>query len=291
MELRHLRYFVTVAEELHFRRAAERLHMSQPPLSLQIRALEAELSVALLDRDRRGVSLTDAGRAFLPEARAVLRSAEHAALTARRVASGEQGALSVGFVGSTMYGRVPELLRRFRDERPDVQIRLRELRPAEQMEALRARDIDIGFLRPPLNADGVTVHMLFEEAMVLALPAGHRLAERRRIDVRDLRDESIITLAAGDAPGVAAAIETLLADAAVTPHVVQEATELPTAVGLVAAGFGVSFVPESLTSLQRPGVVYRPLTGRARKARFAIAHRAGDEAPLVQAFVALARGG
>lgn len=290
MELRHLRYFVAVAEELHFRRAAERLHMSQPPLSLQIRALEKELGVSLLHRDRRGVALTDAGSAFLPEARAVLRSAEHAALTAQRVASGEQGALSVGFVGSTMYGRVPQLLRRFREERPDVQIRLRELRPAEQMEALRARDIDIGFLRPPMHADDVTVHMLFEESMVVALPSEHRLAARRRIAVRDLSDESIITLAPGDAPGVAAAIETLLADAGVAPHVVQEATELPTAIGLVAAGFGVSFVPESLTALQRPGVVYRPLTGRARKARFAIAHRADDQAPLVQAFVALARG-
>jgi DNA-binding transcriptional LysR family regulator len=279
MELRHLRYFVAVAEELHFRRAAERLHMSQPPLSLQIRALEQELGVTLLRRDRRGVALTDAGRAFLPEARAVLRSAEHAALTAQRVASGEQGALSVGFVGSTMYGRVPQLLRRFREERPDVQIRLRELRPAEQMEGLRTRDIDIGFLRPPLHAVDVTVHMLFEESMVVALPSEHRLAARRRIAVRDLRDES----------GVAAAIETLLADAGVAPHVVQEATELPTAIGLVAAGFGVSFVPESLTALQRPGVVYRPLTGRARKARFAIAHRTGDQAPLVQAFVALAR--
>jgi DNA-binding transcriptional LysR family regulator len=291
MELRHLRYFVAVAEELHFRRAAERLHMSQPPLSQQIRALEDEVGVQLLDRDRRGVALTAPGRAFLAEARNAIGAADHAVETARRVGRGELGDLSVGFVGSTMYGRVPEFLRAFREERPGVGVRLREMTSSAQIAALAAREIDIGFLRPPVAAEGITVETLFEEPLVVALPADHRLASRRRVDVRRLREDAIVILSPEDAPGVYAATEATLADAGVVPNVVQTVTELQTAVGLVAAGLGVTFVPASLMTLNRTGIVYRPLNPKARTVGFALAYRATDRPPVVRAFLDLARSG
>jgi DNA-binding transcriptional LysR family regulator len=289
MELRHLRYFIAVAEELHFRRAAERLHMSQPPLSQQIRALEDDVGVQLLVRDRRGVSLTTAGRAFLAEAYNVLGAAEHAVATARQVARGDMGDLSIGFVGSTMYGLVPELLRAFGEEHPAVRVRLREMASAAQMPALQTREIDIGFLRPPVAAEGITVETLFEEPLVVALPADHPLAGTARVDVRRLRDEAIVSLSPIDAPGMYTATEATLAAAGVVPHVVQTVTELPTAVGLVAAGLGVTLVPASLVSLNRTGVVYRPLKGRAHMVRLAVGYRARSQPPVVRAFLDLAR--
>jgi DNA-binding transcriptional LysR family regulator len=289
MELRHLRYFVAVAEELHFRRAAERLHMSQPPLSQQIRALENDVGVELLVRDRRGVSLTTAGSAFLAEAYNVLGAAEHAVAIAHQAARGDMGDLSIGFVGSTVYGLVPELLRAFAEEHPAVRVRLREMTSAAQMSALQVREIDIGFLRPPVSAEGVTVETLFEEPLVVALPADHPLAGTARVDVRRLRDEAIVSVSPYDAPGLYTATEATLAAAGVVPHVVQTVTELPTAVGLVAAGLGVTLVPASLVGLNRTGVVYRPLKGRPHMVRFAVAYRSRSQPPVVQAFLDLAR--
>jgi DNA-binding transcriptional LysR family regulator len=289
MELRHLRYFVAVAEELHFRRAAERLHMSQPPLSQQIKALENDVGVQLLVRDRRGVSLTPAGTAFLAESYNVLGAVEHAVATAQQVAHGEMGDLSIGFVGSAMYGLVPELLRAFGEEHRAVRVRLREMASAAQMPALQVREIDIGFLRPPVAAEGITVETLFEEPLVVALPADHPLAATTRVDVRRLRDEAIVILSPYDAPGMYTATEATLAAAGVVPHVVQTVTELPTAVGLVAAGLGVTLVPASLVSLHRTGVVYRPLKGRAHMVRLAVAYRSRSQPPVVQAFLDLAR--
>jgi DNA-binding transcriptional LysR family regulator len=289
MELRHLRYFVAVAEELHFRRAAERLHMSQPPLSQQIRALENDVGVELLVRDRRGVSLTTAGRAFLAEAYNVLGAAEHAVAIAHQAARGDMGDLSIGFVGSTVYGLVPELLRAFGEEHPAVRVRLREMTSAAQMSALQVREIDIGFLRPPVSAEGVTVETLFEEPLVVALPTDHPLAGTARVDVRRLRDEAIVSLSPYEAPGLYTATEATLAAAGVVPHVVQTVTELPTAVGLVAAGLGVTLVPASLVGLNRSGVVYRPLKGRPHMVRFAVAYRSRSQPPVVQAFLDLAR--
>ncbi|MCX6386372.1 MAG: LysR substrate-binding domain-containing protein [Solirubrobacterales bacterium] len=289
MELRHLRYFVAVAEELHFRRAAQRLHMSQPPLSQQIRALEREIGVTLLVRDRRGVSLTPSGRAFLAEARNVLGAVEHAAATARSVDRGDLGDLAIGFVGSTMYGQVPEFLRSFAVENPGVRVRLREMAPGAQLLALAASEIDIGFLRPPIAADAVTVETLFEEPLVVALPSDHRLVNSARVDVRALAQEAFVSFSPEDAPGVYEATQGTLADAGVVPRVVQMVTELQTAVGLVAAGLGVTFVPSSLMALNRTGVTYRPLRPKPRKVGFAVAYRTTDESPVVEAFLALAR--
>lgn len=289
MELRHLRYFVAVAEELHFRRAAERLHMSQPPVSQQVRALEAELGVELLRRNQRRVELTPSGAAFLLDAREILAHVEVAVAGARRIAAGELGELRVGFVGSAMYGRVPELLRRFGERRPDVQVRLRELTSTAQVTALQGHHIDIGFLRPPVLAQGVTVEVIEREGVVLAVPADHALARRDSIDLTDLADTSFITLSRADGPGINVALTGAMAAAGAPFRIVQEVSELATAVGLVAAGVGVCVVPASLAALDRHDVAYRPLLGAAPAVELALARRSDDDAPLVAAFLEMAR--
>src|ERR1700749_4678303 len=176
MELRHLRYFVVVAEELHFRRAAERLHMSQPPLSQQIRALEEEVGATLLLRTQRKVELTGAGAAFLQRAREILGAVEDAALEARRVQRGEVGRLAIGFVGSAMYSVVPERLRAFRDRHPDVGLRLHELGTTEQLRRLDDGRLDIGFIRAPGSRPGLSTETVLREPVVAAPPDGHPLA-------------------------------------------------------------------------------------------------------------------
>src|SRR4051795_636425 len=178
MELRHLRYFIAVAEELHFRRAAERLHMSQPPLSQQIRQLEEEIGAQLLSRNQRKVELTAAGVAFLERAREILDSVEDAARQARRVQRGEGGRLAVGFVGSAMYSFVPELLRAFRDHAPDITLRLQELGTSEQLRQLEDGRLDVGFVRLPRARPELTFETVLEEPVVAALPDTHRLAQR-----------------------------------------------------------------------------------------------------------------
>ena len=198
MELRHLRYFVAVAEELHFHRAAARLHISQPPLSQQIRALERELGVALLERNRRRVELTAAGASFLHDAREILDSVDRAGERARRIARGELGSLSIGFVGSAMFSAaLPTILRDFRASYPDVELSLRELQTAEQLHAIMAGRIDVGVIRGPLAASeleaGLDLVVIQRERLVVALPESHRFASKRtpacsRSARRNLRD-------------------------------------------------------------------------------------------------------
>src|SRR3954463_8181806 len=186
MELRHLRYFVAVAEELHFRRAAERLHMSQPPLSQQIRTLEADVGATLLVRNQRRVELTAAGRAYLARARDILAAGEDAAREARRVQRGEVGRLDVGFVGSAMYSVVPELLRAFRERNPDVGLHLRELGTTEPPPGLEDGRLDLGFLRPPGGRPGLTITTVLREPVVAALPEAHPLAAAEAVRVEDV---------------------------------------------------------------------------------------------------------
>src|SRR5262245_26825869 len=192
MELRHLRYFVVVAEELHFRRAAERLHMSQPPLSQQIRALEAEVGATLLLRNQRKVELTAAGAAFLERAREILAAVEDAALEARRVQRGEVGRLAIGFVGSAMYSFVPDLLRAFRERYPDIQLRLQELGTSEQLRQLENGRLDVGFMRTPSTRPELRAETVLEERVVAALPDAHPLAARARLRLTDLEGQPLV---------------------------------------------------------------------------------------------------
>ena len=289
MELRHLRYFVAVAEELHFHRAAERLHMSQPPLSQQIRALETELGVELLRRNRRRVELTEAGAAFLDEVRGILASVQHAGDLARRVARGEVGKLSVGFVGSAMYATLPEILRAFRSRHPDVELHLRPFPTAPQLEALRDGRVDVGFLRPPVQRVGLELQTIQRETIVVALPESHELAGTTSIAITQLREETFVLLARTESPGVYDSLALTLAELAGSPRAVQEADDMQTLIGLVAAGIGVALVPASVSLLDRPGVVYRALSGRAPTVELALAWRSGPLSPVVSAFLAVAR--
>src|SRR4051795_5181142 len=190
MELRHLRYFVAVAEELHFRRAAERLHMSQPPLSQQIRQLEEEVGAQLLLRNQHRVELTASGAAFLERAREILDAVEDAARQARRVQRGEVGRLAVGFVGSAMYSFVPELLRAFREHAPDIALRLHERGTTEQLRQLDDGRLDVGFLRTPGRWPGLSFETVLEEQVVVAMPDVHPLAQRPIVRLSDLTGEA-----------------------------------------------------------------------------------------------------
>jgi DNA-binding transcriptional LysR family regulator len=289
MELRHLRYFVVVAEELHFRRAAERLHMSQPPLSQQIRALEREIGATLFERNQRKVELTAAGAAFLERAREILDAVEDAARQARRVQRGEVGRLAVGFVGSAMYSFVPELLREFRAHAPDIALRLHELGTSEQLRQLEDGRLDVGFVRVPRTRPELTFETLVEEPVVAALPDAHPLATHPLLRLADLEGEPLVLLTRAGAPGLREALAEAIDRLGGEERVVQEAAEMQTVVGLVAAGAGVSLVPESVRALARAGVTYRPLDGYAPKVRLAMAWRAADDAPVLAAFLEMAR--
>lgn len=289
MELRHLRYFVAVAEELHFRRAAVRLHISQPPLSQQIRQLEAELGVQLLERSRRRVELTAAGEAFSARAREILDAVEDAARLARRVDRGEVGRLSVGFVGSAVYSVLPEVLHAFREQRGDVDLRLRELTSSAQLEALESGRIDVGFLRPqsPARPD-IATETVMREAIVAALPESHRLAAQDRLVLGELAGEPLVLLTRTGSPGVRDVLEAATARFGGEGQLVQEAAEVQTVIGLVAGGVGFSLVPESVRSLTRRGVVYREIAD-APSIELALAWRAGDRSPVLAAFCEVVR--
>ena len=290
MELRHLRYFVAVAEELHFRRAAERLHMSQPPLSQQIRALEQEVGARLLERSSRRVELTSAGEAFYGRAREILEAVDDAQRLARRVERGEVGRLSVGFVGSAMYSVVPELLSAFRERSAGVDLQLRELTTTAQLRALERGQIDIGFIRPAGERDGIAVETVLREPVVVAVPDGHPLAARQRVRLEQLAGEPLVLLTRSGAPGLRESLARAIAGFGGEAGIVQEAEEMQTVVGLVAAGVGVSLVPESVRALVRRGVTYRALEDGDVVVELAVAWRRDDRTPVLAAFLELIRG-
>jgi len=278
--LRHLHYFVTVAEERHFGRAAERLHMAQPPLSQQIRRLEAELGLELFTRTTRRVDLTPAGAAYLERARAILASVETAADEAHRVAAGVVGHLAIGCVGSATYSLLPALSRRLADELPGVDFSFRgEMLVADQVEALREGAIDIALLRPPITDGTLTVTPLREERLVVAVPTGHPLAGRRQIRVSDLADTDLIVHSAGRRSAMYDVVRRLFSEADLTPRVRHEVGETSTLVTLVAGGLGVAIVPQPVSALALKGVTYRPLIRPATTVGLAVAHRADRDEP------------
>ncbi|RVT91039.1 LysR substrate-binding domain-containing protein [Sphingomonas crocodyli] len=267
MELRHLRYFVGVAEELHFGRAATRLGISQPPLSQQIRALEDELGVALFERTSRRVTLTEAGTLFLTEARRVLDQADHAIDVARRAQRGELGELSVGFSASVPFNAVvANALSSFREAFPAVRLNLAEMPRGEQLERLREERLDVGFIRglgePPITPMMVATP-LFDEPLMLAMRSDHPLATRRRApSIADLRDEAFVLYGSDHGAGFNEHLDELCAKAGFTPRVVQEAAGLTTLLGLVAVGMGITVITRSLAALHPDNIIFRELAGQ-----------------------------
>lgn len=289
MELRHLRYFVAVAQELHFGRAAERLGITQPVLSDQIRRLETLLGVQLLYRTKRVVQLTEPGRMFLTDAMRLLEQVEVAVVTVQRAAQGKLGKLAVGYTGPALYTVLPEILRTFRDRYPDVELTLHELCTPEQEAALLADEIQVGFLHPPIDAP-VQLHEVLCESMVVALPERHPLVNQHSVSIKDLAQEFFILFPRTVGPNLYSQIMTLCAQAGFSPKVVQEVTPQPTMIGLVAAGIGIAFVSASLQSISRPGVVYRSLQEAAPVLRLAIAWKEEARSPALQNFLHVAKG-
>lgn len=292
VELRHLRYFVAVAHEGHITRAAEKLHMQQPPLSQQIKALEAEIKAPLFVRLPRGVALTDAGRSFLVDAEAILASVDSARARAQRTARGEVGRIAVGFTTSApFHPLVARAIRAFRETRPDVSFGLEESSSAEMVSALREERLDIAFIRAGLaDPGGIAVHELLAEDMAAALPAGHPLIKRASLTLKDLAHENFILYRRPDGRGLYDVIIAACAEAGFSPHVGQEAPRIVSTLNLVAAGLGITIVPASLSRLPLEGVTYRPLKGRpAVKVPLNLACRRNERSAAVLAFIDLVR--
>ena len=274
MELRHLRHFVALAEEEHFGRAAERVFVVQQALSNSIRNLEDELGVALVLRTTRRVQLTPAGREFLIGARETLALADQTALRARRAARGEVGHLTVGFVSGLAFGGLPEIVRTFRAAFPGVSVDLRELTAQEQEAALRGGLISVGLMLLPVRDPTLDSQALWREPLLAALPAGHPLAARGRLKIADLAGEPFVFFPRYLRATYFDQVMRWCAGAGFTPHVVQEAIEIPTLLSLVAAGIGVFLPIEFFSRLSLPGVVYRPV----------------EDAPVIEIVAAWPRG-
>ena len=281
MELRHLRYFVAVAEERHFGRAAARLHMAQPPLSQQIRQLEGELGLPLLTRSTRRVDLTPAGAAYLERAREILAAVDAAGEEAERIASGRSGRLVVGCVGSATYSLLPSLARRLREEVPEVYFGFRgEMLSPEQAAMLHDGSLDLALLRRVPDETGLTVTAVRHDRLLVAAPHGHRLAGRRRLRAADLADEDLVVHAGGGRSAMNAVVHGLFEGAGLEARVAHQVAETSTLVTFVAAGLGIAVVPEPTSALAVPGVVYVPLVGAPRMELVA-ANRSGDPNPVL----------
>ena len=287
MELRHLRYFLAVAEELNFTRAARRLHIAQPPLTQQIKALEAELGVTLIDRSTYHIRLTQAGKVFAAEITRILGDVRNAVLIAKRAARSVTGQVRVGLTESASFNPlVTASFRRFRSALPDVEVSLEERPSTDLAVALREGRIDVAFVRPPLKSvDGLTLHVLQEEDMLAAVPNSHPLAKRKRIDLWELRNEPFILYPRAVRPGLADAVVAACEAAGFKPRVEQYAPQLAATINLVAASLGVSVVPQSMQGLQPSALAYIPLRGRPVRARLSLAHRAKEVDPAVLKFI------
>jgi LysR family transcriptional regulator, benzoate and cis,cis-muconate-responsive activator of ben and cat genes len=287
MELRHLRYFVAVAEERNFTRAAERLHMAQPPLSRSIQQLEETLEVQLFQRDSRPLKLTETGKFFYAHAVQLLAQTAELESMTRRVGNIERS-LSIGFVGSTLYGMLPKIIRRFRDENPTVELSLHEMSTMDQIRALKDGQIDVGFGRIRLEDANIRRVILREEKMIVALPEGHPLSLLKPIlALSDLINETLIIFPKAPRPSYADQVLSAFQDRALKPRRIYEVRELQIALGLVAAGEGISVVPSSVYGLKRDDVSYKELDDPTLVSPIIMSMRLLDESRDIKEMLAL----
>lgn len=290
IELRQLHQFVAVAEELSFRRAAERLHMAQPPLTVAIKRIEAELGTILIERTNRVTRLTEAGRAFLGGARRAIDHAEEAMRAAQRAGAGLTGTLRITFVASAAREVLPPILRRFRERHADVELQLIESMSARQVDALLADQADVGFVIPPVREAGrLRLDVLARNQLVAVLPEGHRLAGCNTVQLSDLADEPWVTASASQGPGLMERIQASCAQAGFAPRISQEAFQMDTIVSLVAGALGVALVARSLVTADRRGVVFRALSGPGTPVEYELAVAYGRPSPVLDAFSELVR--
>ena len=285
MELRQLKYFVVVAEELHFGRAAQRLHLSQPALSKQIRALENNLGVLLLERTKHWVKLTPAGQKLLETAHRILQETEQGIKLVQQIGKGEIGHLKIGFTTPALYSVVPEVLGFYRARFPSVELILTGMGTEEQVEALCTHQIDLGFLSPPVREKSLALHTVFEGTYLVALPASHPLANQKQISLSSLIDEPIIFYPRSKGPVFYAQFLELCQQAGFTPNIVQEVEMTHTRLGMVAANLGIAFIASSLQNLTVTGVVYRTLVEDFPKLEIAVAWRKEENSSVVLKFI------
>ncbi len=281
MELRHLRYFVAVAETRHFGKAAERLHMAQPPLSQAIRQLESDLGAELLSRTTRRVGLTEAGEVFYDDAVRILKSVEDTARRIKRIAEGSHGLLRIGLTGSASYRQLPEIAGIVKRDLPGVafEIHAEMLTPAQET-ALLDSSLDIGVLRPPTREEGIEYRTIARDPLVLALPEGHRLADESVVSMAELTAEPFIVYSAASRSVVNDAVERSCLAAGFYPHREHEVGETSTLLALVAGGLGIALVPDSVRSITVDGVVFKTLHN-SESVDLALAWRAEDSSPLL----------
>jgi DNA-binding transcriptional LysR family regulator len=291
MELRHLRYFVAVAEELNFTRAAQRLGINQPGLSLQIRQLEKELGTPLFYRRGRSVELTNPGKLLLEEARVILKRVEQAKTGVRRRARGESGRINIGSAGGTYFHPLlPAIIREFRTNYPDVVMFPQASHTALLVARMRAGQIDIAFVRPPISdTEGLAIDVLVDEPTVLAVPTGHPLSRSTSASLGAFAKETFVLFPREFNPGQYDSIMAACQRAGFSPILGQAAPQIVAAIPLVAAGLGVSIVPRSMRRILTDAVVYLPIDDDAPRARIGLAHRRDDRSRAVQNFVAIAR--
>jgi DNA-binding transcriptional LysR family regulator len=287
MELRHLRYFKTVAEELSFTRASVLLHVAQSAVSAQIRDLEAELGIALFERNSRQVQLTAAGKIFLNGIDQVFRTLEDTGRKLRRIGRGDAAALAIGFIGAQSHEWMPQVLKRFRVRHPGVEVTLTEMVPSQQTEALLTRALDIGLVgpidgKPP---PGLRFECITEEDPMVGVPNDHPVAKMDSVSLAQLREEPFIFTSSKNSPNYRTWLSRLFHRAGFTPKVVQEVDRARTGVQYVAAGFGISIFAEHISRLSAPGVSFVALSPAGPKIRYGIAWRRGPASEVVTRFI------
>ena len=291
VEYRHLRYFVAVAEELSFTRAASVLHVAQSAVSAQIRLLEDSVGVMLLERNSRRVGSTGAGRAFLLGAKRIISDLDELTKQTRRIGRAETGHLAIGFIGAQSHEWMPLVLKRFRQKHPEVEVTLTEMVPSAQLEALSSHRLDVGLVgpidgKPPV---GLKVECLVEEEPLVGVPSDHPLASRPFVRLAQLKDESFILTSRENAPSYRSWLARLCQQAGFSPRVVQEVDRARTGVQYVAAGFGISIFGEHVCRQPAPGVRFLPLRPAGQRIRYGVAWRKEPSEPLVQRFVEYTR--
>ena len=291
MELRHLRYFVCVAEEKNIGRAALRLHISQPPLTRQIQQLEDQLRVQLFKRTNRGVELTDAGRVLYDDARNILALSERAMERSSRAAQGLLGRVDVAIFGSGIFGAIPRLIRAFREAHPEVSIYLHNMVKDEQIDALRHGRITLAFNRLMRPIEGLVSETLLTEALYVAMPSGSPLTARTAVSLQELENVPLVLFPTGARPSFIDRVHEMCRVCNFTPVVAQEVGDVVHAVALVATGFAVTLVPHSATSMAMPGITYRPLHHPTQaRVDLCCIYREDDDSPILQSLLTSMRG-
>lgn len=284
MELRHLRYFLAVAEELHFGRAAARVHIAQPPLSRQIQQLEQEIGVQLFKRSKRSVELTDAGKILQKEALGILKNLENAVKKTKLAGWGDTVWLSIGFIASSTYDVLPIILKEFKKRHPEIELVLQEIQSSEQNQALREGRIHVSFARFPKTESGLVFETVYSERLVVALPQSHPLNKKKSLKLSDLANEPFILQPHPPSPHAENTIQ-IFANTGFTPQIVQTVEEIHTALGLVSAGIGITLLPSSIQNMQNRGIEYRNLINPTPVLEMKMGYRASETSQALARFI------